>query len=43
MNRFISFVAVALMAQSSFVQALATKKAIASDDQRLLNMPVVSN
>ncbi len=43
MYRFISFVAVVLMAQNSFAQAVATLGPVATDDRRLLYTSVVKN
>ncbi len=43
MYRFISFVAVVLMAQSSFAQAVATLRPLTSDDRRLLYTSVVNS
>ncbi len=43
MYRFISFVAVVLMAQSSFAQVVATLSPVVSDDRRLLYTSVVRN
>ncbi len=43
MYRFLSFVAIVLMAQNNFAQAVATLGLVATDDRRLLYTSVVNN